>query len=334
VAGGISAADTLEYLKFTGLRYFLKKPEPGFAAKCRVLCAASKRRLFPYHTQLGFLHKRVFGCGLRQMQERHKFERKRLESLRTAISVIDLKSDETLVRKAPALSRTAIHVWEFPLVVPQSLRLECGALLSLDERERAARFHFERDAHKFTVARGSLRSILSSYVGTPPGDLRFNYSTHGKPSISGSSSELRFSISHSGDFALVAVARGREVGVDIEKIREDVETDKLAERFFSEAERIAIGRLVTEQRVPAFFRCWTCKEAFLKAQGVGLSRSLSSFDVEVNTDRAARLLATRPQERESNAWILYDIKTAAGYAAAVAIEGSVNDITILRISQK
>jgi len=232
--------------------------------------------------------------------------------------------------KAPTLSPTAIHVWELPVLVPESSFLEFASLLSQDERERAARFHFERDASKFTVARGSTRSILSAYVKQTPRDLQFAYSQYGKPSITGSSSEIRFSVSHSGDFALVAVARGREVGVDIEKIREDVETDRLAERFFSEAERLAIRHLAAEQRVPAFFRCWTCKEAFLKAQGVGLSRSLGSFDVEVNADRPARLLATRPIADEAHEWFLFDIEAPSGYAAAVAGEGAVTDITILR----
>lgn len=253
-----------------------------------------------------------------------------LESPRVAVSIVEIISSGAAVQKVPALPLAAIHVWEFPLVVAESLFVEFASLLSPDERERAARFHFERDARKFTVARGSARSILSAYVKQSSRDLQFSYSHYGKPSIAGSSSGFRFSVSHSGDFALVAVARDREVGVDIEKIREDVETDKLAERFFSAAERLAIRHLVADRRVAAFFRCWTCKEAFLKAQGVGLSRPLGSFDVEVNTDRKAQLLATRPSGHEADTWTLYDIEAPRDYAAAVAVEGSVNEITILR----
>jgi len=250
-----------------------------------------------------------------------------------AISIIEFRSDSEARPIPPAMAPTAIHVWELPLIVPESSLHAYKSLLSPDERDRAARFHFERDARKFSVARGRLRSILAMYVGLSPQDLCFIYSGQGKPSLRTSPRDIRFSISHSGDLALVAVALGREVGVDIEKIREDVETDKLAERFFSDAERNAIRDLGTEQRVAAFFRCWTCKEAFLKAQGVGLSRSLSSFDVEVNPAHTARLLATRPDSDESQRWVLHDIATAAGYTAAAAAEGMVNNITILRPEQ-
>jgi 4'-phosphopantetheinyl transferase len=253
-----------------------------------------------------------------------------LESPGVAVSIIDVIGSGAGGWKVPALPLAAIHVWQVSLVVPESSFLEFSNLLSQDERERASRFHFERDARKFTVARGSTRSILSAYVKQARPDLQFTYSQHGKPSIGGASGEIRFSVSHSGDFALVAVTCGREVGVDIEKIREDVETDKLAERFFSEAERLAIRALPAERRVPAFFRCWSCKEAFLKAQGVGLSRPLDSFDVEVDADRPARLLATRPSADEARRWLLYDIEAPAGYAAAAAAEGAVSDVTILR----
>ena len=283
----------------------------------------------PTHSSLMIRTWEIFLMSLLQSR-RQPFEEKSLESPQAAISIVNIQSDGAMTYKAPALSPSVVHVWELPLVVPESLFLEFAGLLSQDERERAARFHFERDASRFVVARGSTRSILSAYVNQAPRDLYFTYSQHGKPSIAGSSSEIRFSVSHSGDFALVAVTRGREVGVDIEKIREDVETDKLAERFFSEAERLAIRRLAAERRVPAFFRCWTCKEAFLKAQGVGLSRSLGSFDIEVNADRPARLLATRPSGDEARKWFLYDIGAPSGYAAAVAVEGAVTDITLLR----
>ena len=232
--------------------------------------------------------------------------------------------------KTPELPLNTIHVWELPLLLPESLSFEFASVLSQDECERAARFHFERDARKFTVTRGSTRSILADYLRQTPRDLRFEYSQHGKPSLHDSSSDLRFSVSHSGDFALVAVSRELEIGVDIEKIREDIETDKLSERFFSQAERAAILSLAPERRIPSFFRCWTCKEAFLKAQGIGLSRSLDSFDVEVDPDQPARLLATRPNQSEAREWILYDVETPSGYAAALAVAGPVSEITILK----
>lgn len=251
-----------------------------------------------------------------------------MENQRASISIVE--SNQEAAPKAPELTAAALHVWEVPLIVPEASFLDCKNLLSKDEAERASRFHFERDARKFTVARGSMRSILSRYSGLPAKETRFLYSKHGKPSLAGGGRDIRFSISHSGDYALVAVALGREIGVDIEKIREDIETDKLAERFFSESERGAIRALRAEHRVLAFFRCWTCKEAFLKAQGVGLSRPLGSFDVEVNPLREAQLLATRPDHNESHLWVLCDIAPAAGYAAAIAAEGVLQEVTVLR----
>jgi 4'-phosphopantetheinyl transferase len=156
------------------------------------------------------------------------------------------------------------------------------------------------------------------------------HSEHGKPSLANAAADIRFSVSHSGGLALLAVARGREVGVDLEAIREDVETDKLAERFFSEQEWQSLRLLPPEQRVPAFFRCWTCKEAFVKAQGVGLSRSLGSFDVDVNPEGGGRLVATRPDPGEAGRWSLHEIEAEPGYVAAVAVEGSIAALSIFR----
>ena len=246
------------------------------------------------------------------------------------ISTAEVKVGGASVPAAPAMSPGDVHVWEIPLTVSESDLTHYNELLSPDEKTRAARFHFASDSRKFTIARGALRSILGSYAGLPARDLRFTCSQHGKPSLSDTPGDIRFNVSHSGDWALVAVTRSRDVGVDVEAMREDVETDKLAERFFSTRERAAIRALPSGQRVSAFYRCWTCKEAFLKGQGVGLFRSLDSFDVEVNPHVPARLLSTRPDHEESRHWLLHDIEAAPHYAAAVAAERPVSAITILR----
>lgn len=245
-------------------------------------------------------------------------------------SIVDLKPETLLDPVAPPLASTEAHVWEFGLAVAESTTEQCSNLLSDDEISRAARFHFDKDARRFKVARGLVRSILAAYTHVPARELRFAYSKHGKPSVIEPACEIRFSVSHSADAAMLAVALSHEVGVDIEAMREDVETDKLAERFFSVVERGAIRALPASARVSAFFRCWTCKEAFLKAQGVGLFRSLGSFDVEVNPDRPARLVATRPDVDEYRNWSLHEIKTLPGFAAAVAVEGSIEELKVLR----
>ncbi len=254
---------------------------------------------------------------------------KQMRSASNPIPIVDVPS-KGVGGPAPLLSPSDIHVWEISLTTTQEKTAELAKLLSPDETSRASRFHFEQDARKYVTARGSLRAILGGYLRIPPRELRFVCSKHGKPSLDDAQGEIRFNVSHSGELALIAVAQTQNVGVDVEAMREDVETDKLAERFFSVQEREAIRALAPEQRVQAFFRCWTCKEALLKAQGVGLFRSLNSFDVEVNPALPARLLGTRPDAAECGRWHLYDIHVPSGYAAAVAIEGSVSSIRVLR----
>jgi 4'-phosphopantetheinyl transferase len=249
------------------------------------------------------------------------------------IVVADLSGNWVLEPQVPMLLASEIHVWEFPLMISESAFANFEKLLSHDERTRASRFHFENDARRFAVARASVRSVLAGYTLSPARDLRFVYSQHGKPSLATPAPDVRFSVSHSGDFALLAVALGREVGVDIEAIREDVETDKLAERFFSVRERHCFRTLPPKKRVLAFFRCWTCKEAFLKAQGIGLSRSLGSFDVDLNPDQPAHLVSTRPDPSEADRWSLHEVEPPAGYAAAAAVEGSITAMSILHCRQ-
>jgi 4'-phosphopantetheinyl transferase len=234
---------------------------------------------------------------------------------------------------AAALAPGEIHVWQFPLTASESAFEDFTELLSSDERMRASRFHFEKDARRFTIARASMRIILAAYSAMPARDLRFVDSKNGKPALASAAVDIHFNLSHSGNLGLLGVALGREVGVDIEVIRSNIEIDQLAERFFSAHECESLRGLLEQERIAAFFRCWTCKEAFLKAQGVGLSRSLASFDVEVNPAQPACLLATRPDEEEAARWSLYNIGNIEAYAAAVAVAGSVAAVKIMRCQQ-
>lgn len=248
-------------------------------------------------------------------------------------SMVEVQASELLAPSAPEIRGNDVHLWHFPLNQPASLLAEYSSLLSADERARVSRLHFERDQHRFTIARGISRAILGGYTHLPPRDLSFVYNPNGKPSLTGNIADIRFNVSHSADMALLGVAQAREIGVDIEAIRPEVETDKLAERFFSVRERESIQSLPPARRVAAFFRCWSSKEAFLKGQGVGLSRSLGSFDVEVDPEKPACLLATRPDAREANLWQLHEIQTTQGYAAAVVTQGAVEHIKLFRCSK-
>ena len=188
-------------------------------------------------------------------------------------------------------------------------------LLSDDERERAAGFRFERDRERFAARRALLRVVLGRACGREPCRLRFAYGPHGKPRVEGEPS-LEFSGSHSAGLAAFAVARGAEVGVDVEQVRAEVEVDALARRFFAPAEVDALAALPETQRRRAFFAYWTAKEAFVKAVGRGLWYPLDAFVVSFG-ERSA--IAVDGDPAESARWTLHTFDPGPGYAGAVVV---------------
>ena len=222
-----------------------------------------------------------------------------------------------------------IHVWEFCSEMADWPREDVAALLSADERERAARFHFQRDTQRFSVTRARMRSILGMYVRSDSHELKFSYAERGKPSLQ-MKTDLLFNVSHSGDRAVLAIASAREVGVDIEQIRDNVECEQLAERFFSPGERRLIRELDENQKLTAFFRLWTCKEAFLKAHGAGLSRSLSSFEVHLGS-APGQLLRVRGDAEEERRWSLVELEPPAPYASAAVVDGIIENVRVFRL---
>jgi 4'-phosphopantetheinyl transferase len=230
------------------------------------------------------------------------------------------------IPEAPALGRDEIHIWHQSLACGPTDVEALGRLLSPDETARALRFRFDANRNEFMVCRGTLRTLLGLYSGEPPKELCFEYSEYGRPRLAtGSSAEdLDFNVSHSGGHALLGFAHGRKIGLDIEKIRWDFGTSEIAERFFSEAERSALRDLPPEQRHEAFFRCWTRKEAFIKAFGEGLSHPLDQFDVSLAPRVAAQLLATRPDAEEVKRWSMWDLQAPTGYAAALVAESALS----------
>jgi 4'-phosphopantetheinyl transferase len=222
------------------------------------------------------------------------------------------------------LESDEVHVWRASLEQKASAVAEFRRLLAEDERCRADRFHFTRDRVHYVVARGILRTLLARYLNERPERLRFNYSAFGKPSLEEDSAgalALRFNLSHSKDLALYAFTRGREIGVDVEHVRADVEGEDIARRFFSPAEISVLRSLPAEARPRAFFDCWTRKEAYIKAHGEGLSLPLDGFDVTLSPGEPARLLATRHDPAQAARWSLRELSPGEGYAAALAVEG-------------
>lgn len=241
------------------------------------------------------------------------------------MSAADDSAPSRLWEPAPPRPRPdgdEVHVWRAALArTPPEVEALKG-LLSEDELRRAGRFHFPRDRSNFVVARGTLREILSLYVGLPPALLRFDYNAFGKPELTRAhaGTRVRFNLSHAGGLALYAVAGGREVGVDVEAVRESVPCEELAANFFSPREVAALLALPARDRRRAFFECWTRKEAYIKARGEGLSLPLDSFDVSLTPGEPAALLRTG-EGREAAGWTLRELTPGDGYAAAVAVEG-------------
>lgn len=230
------------------------------------------------------------------------------------------------------LADAEVHVWAAPLDPPAEDVRSYASLLAPDEQARAERFRFERDRRRFSVARGVLRLLLGRYLETEPRRVAFRYESHGKPVLGGelAGRGLRFNVSHSGEMALYALARGRELGVDVEEVRPMEDGLQIAERFFSQAEVAAFRALPAEVRDEAFFNCWTRKEAYIKAVGEGLSFPLHAFDVSLAPGEPARLLASR-DPRQAERWSLRALPDPApGYRAAVVAEGAGWDVACWR----
>ena len=212
------------------------------------------------------------------------------------------------------LPESAVHVWTASLDVGATRRRALGRHLSRDEVDRALRLRSNADRMRFVVARGILRELVGRYLGIEPRCVRFRYGAYGKPAVS--ESTLSINLSRTEDRALFAFARGREIGVDIERVHWDFPCERVAAAFFSAAEVPALRAFPPEERPEAFFRCWTRKEAYLKARGDGLTVDLASFNVSL--DECSALLCVPD---EPGRFALYDLDAPAGHAVALAADG-------------
>jgi 4'-phosphopantetheinyl transferase len=216
-----------------------------------------------------------------------------------------------------------VHVWRATLDQAPSQVQGFLHILAPDEQARASRHYFERDRKHFIVARGILRAILGGYLNRAPECLSFCYNAHGKPGLARQSDgdAIRFNVSHSHGLALYAVTRGRQVGIDIEHIRFDVAVAEIAKRFFSRREVATLLALPTEVQRQAFFRCWTRKEAYIKALGEGLSLPLDQFDLPPAAGEPHTAPGAQRDPSETRRWSLQELTPASGYAASLAVEG-------------
>lgn len=197
------------------------------------------------------------------------------------------------------------------------------SILSREEKDRADSFLLDRDRHRFIFFRGTLRTILAHLVCCAPDELQFDYTAFGKPFIAASclGEGLHFNISHSDELGLVAVIRERRIGVDIEMIRPALTGDDLAERFFSPPEVKQLRNLSGPAQAAFFFSCWTRREAYAKALGIGLSQSFGVSDMPVEPGQPNELKNVEEWGKRHENWYLQELEVGGPFRAALAVEG-------------
>ncbi|MFK7811722.1 MAG: 4'-phosphopantetheinyl transferase superfamily protein [Maribacter sp.] len=191
--------------------------------------------------------------------------------------------------------------------------------LSIDEQEKASRFKFIIDQERFIISRAILRILSGSFLKEDPKQIKFDYGEYGKPSYA-SNQNLKFNLSHSGDVIVIGFAESQEIGIDVEFIKTDFEVLKLAQKFFSKTEIIALENQPAEDLNRAFFRCWTRKESFIKAEGSGLSFPLDQFAVSLENDHQSELLVTNWDYQEKSQWLLFSFIPSNEYIGAIAVK--------------
>lgn len=228
-------------------------------------------------------------------------------------------ADWSIAEPGPAPGPT---VWRAGLALDDGGRERCLALLDAEERVRAARFLRPEDRDRFIASHAALRLTLAGVLGAAPSSLAFQADASGKPTLAHPwRGRLDFNLSHSGGFALIALSPAARIGVDVEAVRPLPDALRIARGHFAPQEIAALAALPARSLTEAFFACWTCKEAFVKALGLGLSMALGRFAVAV-PPRPAALLAIDGDRHAAGRWSLHRLDPAPGHAGAVAIEAA------------
>ena len=221
------------------------------------------------------------------------------------------------------LKESKIHVWRADVRVSAPVLSRLKNTLWSDEVATAERFRFRKDRDRYITTRGVLRVLLGLYLNIEPDNVRFGYGRRGKPFLEGSSAEKRisFNISHSGDLALFGFSKDREIGVDVERIRDDISDAEISERVFSASECARLRSTPPQLRVQEFFRYWTCKEAYIKARGDGLQLPLNRFEVLAGPKERFAKISIKDPSAADLPWYVQRLAPGAGYAGAVAAQG-------------
>lgn len=211
-----------------------------------------------------------------------------------------------------------VHIWRARLSFTTQQLNTFFSFLTNDEKDRALKFSFKSDIHKFIISRAILRLIISRYLNLYPSEIVFFQNYYGKPFVV--NQNLRFNVSHSNEYAVFAFTESKTVGIDIEFIREGFDEIEIAERFFSPKEIMELKSIPPFLRKKAFFNCWTRKEAFIKAKGTGLSTPLDSFDVAITPETLYKPICINQYDGDIGDLILYNLNIAKGYSSALVTQ--------------
>lgn len=222
-----------------------------------------------------------------------------------------------------AILSDEVHVWRASLNQPTWWVEKLGRLLAPEELSRAERLRSDKERQGFMVARGLLRAILSRYLDVEPTRLRFAGDAYREPTLISPTPPGGFSLSlsHAHELALIAISQRRRIGVGLGYLRPVPEMERIAEGLLSPQEKTVWRALPQPEKLRAFFKCWTCKQAYLKARGEGSGLPPGRLAVDLFPAEAAQLLSLDGDPSEAARWSLRELTPAPGYVAALAVEG-------------
>jgi 4'-phosphopantetheinyl transferase len=242
--------------------------------------------------------------------------RRRLE-MTNKTECVALSSDLTYLDGA--LPNDEIHVWHADFAEVQGTNALCR-LLEREEQDRASRFRVGASRDQFVISRAFLRLVLAGYLRIDPRDVRFQTREHGKPELKGKR-ELEFNLSHTDGAAALAITRARAIGIDVERVRHDVQTLDIADRFFSRTESDWLHSQPASKLAHSFFACWTAKEAYIKARGIGLSMPLHAFTVIPSASCTIPEVKLCIEPARGSNFRIRSLELGPDLAGAVAVDG-------------
>jgi 4'-phosphopantetheinyl transferase len=250
------------------------------------------------------------------------------ERLETFNSSWKLPPEELVLRN------DEVHLWLVSINSGDVYGLE--NIISNDELARAARFRLSQHRTEYVASRIHLRTILGKYTGISPQLLGFEYNEYGKPSIADETTgNLKFNFSHSSGFALYAITRSSEIGVDLELINSSNIDGEMAAKLLTNSELKRFNSLNSAARAEFFYKCWTCKEAYSKAVGKGLIINPAKIETIYSAVESVCKLETDKVFQKTSNWTFFDLPPITGYVAGAVVEGiNKTKLKCLRIPER